>query len=97
MEFICNESHRCLTSECKHKTPHKGQGAGCEVGIGGVSSKCYGSTPDGIISICVSVENGEYRTSKRVWCNNPKCNGGWVEYETNKITPQALELKRKEK
>jgi len=76
MEYICNQSHNCTYEPCNHNKPHKGQGAGCEIGIGGVPAKCYEGK---LVSICVPVKNGKYKTQKRVWCDNPKCNGGWWE------------------
>lgn len=59
---ICNRAHLCVKAkECRHAKPHEGS---C-----GPSMPCH-DDPSGEISMCVKVEDGQFKTHHRDWCQH---------------------------
>lgn len=64
--LICNATHKCHIKECYHNKPHKSNfGKRC-----GPSMPCHAS---GILSACVDITDGTYRTHHKDWCKH--CGG----------------------
>ena len=84
-QVICNKTYKCeYEGACDHRKPHKPDGHGCDLESGGTSLYCQQGK---MKSICVPIESGRYQTSERKWCscNEPKCNGTWVEILSRSI------------
>lgn len=64
---ICSATHECNQKDnCRHAKPHDYIKDGCGKGF----YQCYDSK---LISGCIPVENGQYKTVEREWC--PHCDG----------------------
>jgi hypothetical protein len=59
---ICNKAHECPVKDCDHKHPHERE---C-----GPAMTCHTS---GLLSACVPIVDGKYKTQHRDWC--PHCGG----------------------
>ncbi len=65
MKVICSSTHECNEKEnCCHAKPHEHK-KNCGKGF-------YQCRDSKLISGCIPVENGQYKTTEREWCDHCK-------------------------
>jgi len=83
--IICNKKYKCeYEGNCHHRKPHTRGESRCDKECGGTSLLCYSGK---MTSICVPISDKRYLTNeiKHCSCDNPKCNGAWVELTSHSI------------